>query len=103
MGQSRESLDFKKRKQNQSILSSEVSHLLKGLKKVRKSKFIFWEEVVGEKIAKVAVPVKNKNGVLFVKVDDAVWRFELSRRKEELLDNIFKYYKKNVIKEIVFI
>ncbi len=103
MEQSKESIDLKHRKQNQSVLSSEVSQLLKGLKKVRKSKFIFWEEVVGEKIAKVAVPVKNKNGVLFVKVDDAVWRFELSRRKEELLDKIFKYYKKNVIKEIVFI
>ncbi len=59
--------------------------------------------MVGEKISKIAVPVKNKNGVLFIKVEDAIWRFELSRRKEELIQKINEHLKKNVFKEIVFI
>lgn len=95
--------DFKKHSRRQASLSDEVQNLIKGIKKIRKSRFIFWEEVVGEKISKVAVPVKNKNGVLFVKVEDSIWRFELSRRKEELLIKINEHLKKNTIREIVFI
>jgi predicted nucleic acid-binding Zn ribbon protein len=95
--------DFKKHTQKQSVLSQEVNQLLKGFKTVRKSKFAFWYEVVGEKISEIAIPVKNKNGVLFIKVEDPIWRFELSRRKEELLPKINERIKKNTIKEIVFI
>ena len=95
--------DFKKHTQKQSALSHEVSRLLKNFKSVRKSKFTFWYEVVGEKISEIAVPVKNKNGVLFIKVDDPIWRFELSRRKDELIPEINERLKKSVIKEIVFI
>ena len=103
MEQPRKLPDFKKRAQQQSLLGDEVNKLIKGIKKARKSKFIFWEDVVGEKISKVAVPVKSKNGVLFVKVEDAIWRFELNRRKIELVQKINEKLKKNEIKEIVFI
>lgn len=99
----KENPDFKKHAQNQSLLSNEIDKLIKGIKRIRKSRFLFWEEVVGMKISKVAVPVMNKNGVLFVKVEDSIWRFELSRRKEELLPKINEHLKKNRIKEIVFI
>ena len=58
---------------------------------------------MGEKIAAVAVPVKNKKGVLLVKVQDAVWKFELTRRKEEIHKMINEHLKKNLIKDIVFI
>ena len=91
--------DFKKHAQKQAVLSHEVSRLLKGFKGARKSKFAFWYEVVGEKISEIAVPVKNKNGVLFIKVEDPIWRFELSRRKEELLPKINERIKKSKIKE----
>jgi len=96
-------IDIKKHYQKQSSLSTEVNNFIKGLKKVRKSKFLFWDKVVGERIAKVAVPVKNKNGVLFIKVEDSIWRFELSRRKHELIPKINEYCQKNLIREIVFI
>ena len=92
--------DYNKRTQKQSALGDEVTRLIKGVKNARRSKFVFWEEVVGEKIAKIAVPVKNKNGVLFVKVEDSVWRFELSRRKEELILKINEQLKKSIFKEI---
>jgi hypothetical protein len=58
---------------------------------------------VGEKRARVAIPIKNKKGVLFVKVEDAVWRFELTKRKDELIDKVNLHLKKNTIKDIVFI
>lgn len=103
MAQSKQPIDFKERKQHQSVLGSEIDELMRGMKKYQKEKFKFWEEVVGEKIANVAVPVKNKKGVLFVKVEDSVWRFELTRRKEEIISKINEHSNKNTLKDIVFI
>jgi predicted nucleic acid-binding Zn ribbon protein len=103
MVQSKQPIDFRERSQHQSVLGIEIDELVKGIKKYQKAKFKFWEEVVGEKIAGVAVPVKNKKGVLFVKVEDSVWRFELTRRKEEILVKVNEHSNKNSIKDIVFI
>lgn len=103
MAQSKQIIDFKTRSKHIVSLKNELDGLLKGIKKYQKERFAYWEEVVGEKIAKVAVPVKNKKGVLFVKVEDAVWRFELTRRKDELLTKINEQSKKSIIKDIVFI
>jgi predicted nucleic acid-binding Zn ribbon protein len=103
MGLQKKIPDYNKHTQKQSPLGDEINKLIKGVKSIRRSKFVFWEEVVGEKIARIAIPVKNKNGVLFVKVEDSVWRFELSRRKEELVSKINEQLKKCVYKEIVFI
>ncbi len=103
MVQSKQPIDFKERRQSQSPLGNEIGELIQGIKKYQKAKFKFWEEVVGEKIANVAVPVKNKKGVLFVKVADSVWRFELTRRKEEIITKINEHSNKNTLKDIVFI
>ncbi len=85
MERQKSSLDFKAHSQRQALLKNEINNLLKGVKDLRKERFAFWEEVVGAKISKVAEPVKNKKGVLFVKVQDAVWRFELTRNKDEII------------------
>jgi len=103
MAQYKNPIDFKKHSQRRSSLKDEVNSLLKGVKKYQKARYSYWEAVVGEKIGKVAVPVKNKKGVLFVKVEDSVWRFELTRRKEELITKINDNSSKNKIKDIVFI
>ena len=103
MEQRHSSVNFKSRSNRQSDLKSEIQNLLSGIKSYQKEKFSFWEEVVGEKIANVAVPIKNKKGILFVKVRDAVWKFELTRRKEEIHKMINEHLKKNSIKDIVFI
>jgi predicted nucleic acid-binding Zn ribbon protein len=95
--------NLKKRTQKQADLKSEISVLLKNIKAEKRKRYAFWEDVVGEKIAKVAEPVKNKNGILFVKVQDATWRFELTRRKPEICTLINEHLKKNTIKDIVFI
>lgn len=103
MAQSRQPIDFKTRTKRVTSLKNELNGLIKGIKKYQKDRFAYWEQTVGEKIAKVAVPVKNKKGVLFVKVEDAVWRFELTRRKDEILNKINEHSKKSLIKDIVFI
>ncbi len=103
MAQSRQPIDFKTRTKRVASLKNELNGLIKGIKKYQRDRFAYWELTVGEKIAKVAVPVKNKKGVLFVKVEDAVWRFELTRRKDEILNKINEHSKKSLIKDIVFI
>jgi predicted nucleic acid-binding Zn ribbon protein len=103
MEQRHSSINYRAHSHKQSDLQSEIQDLLKGIKTYQKEKFSFWEEVVGEKIAGVAVPVKNKKGVLIVKVRDAVWKFELTRRKEEILKMINGHFKKSLVKDIVFI
>jgi predicted nucleic acid-binding Zn ribbon protein len=86
-----------------SALGSEVGSILGEIKKARKAKYSFWTEAVGEKISEAAVPVYNKKGVLFVKVSDSVWRFELTRRKNEILEKVNENLsEKNKIKDILF-
>jgi hypothetical protein len=66
-----------------------------------------WRECVGETIAKFSRPVGLKKNKLFVKVENAVWRFELSAKRNEIISRLnlllYKGDKKKNIKEIVFI
>lgn len=94
-------IDYKKHSNQPHNLRKEISDLVKFLKKEKKRKFGFWEKAVGEKISDVAVPYKIKNEVLMVRVTDAVWRFELTKRKEEIMEQINKI-EKIKIKDIVF-
>lgn len=81
-------IDYKLHNKKPSPLNLEVSQLLGRLKEIKKDKYSFWYNAVGETIAKIAVPTYRKKDVLFVKVYDSVWRFELTRRKSELLESI---------------
>jgi predicted nucleic acid-binding Zn ribbon protein len=103
MERQKPSVNYKSHSRAQSTLKTEINKLVKGLRDFQKQQFPFWEEVVGARIAKVAVPVKNKKGVLFVKVEDAIWRFELTRSKDEIIKKINHHLNKNIIKDIVFI
>jgi predicted nucleic acid-binding Zn ribbon protein len=97
------SIDYKTRRQKQSQLAKEISSLIGDVKKEEKKRFAFWYKAVGEQISKAAIPVMNRKGVLLVKVQDSVWRFELTRRKDEILENINQYLKEDKkIKDIVF-
>jgi hypothetical protein len=66
-----------------------------------------WKECVGETIARFSRPVELKKNKLFVKVENAVWRFELSAKRNEIITRLnlllYKEDKKKNIKEIVFI
>ena len=82
-------------------LSKEISFLVKTLKKERQRRFAYWEKAVGEKISEIAVPYRIKNEILMVRVSDSVWRFELTKRKDELLEKINEISKIK-IKDIIF-
>jgi DNA-binding IclR family transcriptional regulator len=97
------SINYKIHTKKPAALNSEISELLNNLKNIQKDKYAFWYDAVGEKIAKVAVPVYNKKGVLMVRVEDSVWRFELTRRKPEIIENVNKNLNSNnKIKDIIF-
>ena len=61
-----------------------------------------WQFVVGEQVAKVTVPERIENGVLFVSVATASWRAELTMRRKEILERINKVAGKDSVKEIRF-
>jgi predicted nucleic acid-binding Zn ribbon protein len=61
-----------------------------------------WQDVVGEKIAKVAIPTKIINGTLIVKVEKSTWRNELSLLKREIIAKINAALKEEIVKDIKF-
>lgn len=82
------SINYKIHAKKTSDLNSEIGKLLGTLRKEKKKRYAFWESAVGAKIAEIATPTYKRNDVLMVKVEDSVWRFELTRRKFELLESI---------------
>lgn len=66
-----------------------------------------WNECVGEAISRYSTPVEIRRNKLFVSVENAVWRYELSTKKSEILDRINEKLnskkKVKIIKEIVFV
>jgi predicted nucleic acid-binding Zn ribbon protein len=68
------------------------------------SAFPHWKEIVGEEIAKVAIPEKiHRKRMLIVQVESAAWAQELTLRKQELLDRIDSFGQGAVIEDIRFI
>jgi predicted nucleic acid-binding Zn ribbon protein len=62
-----------------------------------------WQEVVGKKISEISEPVRILSGVLYVKVNDHVWRNELMMMSGDLVDKYQVLMGEKVIKEIKFI
>lgn len=61
-----------------------------------------WSEIVGEQIARVAVPERMERGILFVAVTSPTWRTELSLRRMEIRERINTALRQDVVKEIRF-
>jgi predicted nucleic acid-binding Zn ribbon protein len=69
-----------------------------------------WNECVGDAIAKYSRPVEIRKDKLFVSVENSVWRYELSVRKNFILEKVNETLcdpvsnkKLKIIKEIIFI
>lgn len=62
-----------------------------------------WKQVVGERIASQANPVKVRDSILFVSVGNASWRNELFFMKRKIMEELNRSAKDNVIKDIVFV
>jgi predicted nucleic acid-binding Zn ribbon protein len=72
-------------------------------KKLREYSIITsWNVIVGEQIARVAIPQRIENRVLFVTVASAPWRSELTMRRRELIEKINSSVVKQAIQDIRF-
>lgn len=83
-----------------------LARTLKGLKIDRRVKeetaLLNWSEVVGERIASQATPLRVRDSILFVRVENASWRNELVFLKGKIIKELNQSVKANVIKDIVF-
>ncbi|MBS1517043.1 MAG: DUF721 domain-containing protein [Bacteroidetes bacterium] len=62
-----------------------------------------WDECVGEAISRFSNPVELKKSRLFVKAENAAWRYELSLKRTEIINKLNEKLGKKIIREIVFI
>jgi predicted nucleic acid-binding Zn ribbon protein len=61
-----------------------------------------WPCVVGERIAKETQPLGIRDGILFLYVEKAVWRNELTFMKRELIQKLNRAVGASLIRDIVF-
>jgi predicted nucleic acid-binding Zn ribbon protein len=62
-----------------------------------------WEELVGRRIAEVATPVRIQGDTLFVEVESASWRMELSMLRPQLMRKLNAGKRRGRIEKIVFV
>ena len=83
-----------------------LDRTLKGLKIDRRIKeeivLLNWNKVVGDRIASYATPLRVRDSLLFVSVENASWRNELVFLKGKIIKELNQSVKANVIKDIVF-
>jgi len=61
-----------------------------------------WEEIVGKMIAKHTTDIYFKSGVLYIKLDSAPLRQELSYAKTSLIEKLNQHAGKRMITDINF-
>jgi len=83
-----------------SLLDKLLHDLELGARVKESEPIVHWEKIVGERIAAISKPEKVQRGVLIVKVADPVWRYELSLRKEEVINRIHHVMGSKEITEI---
>ncbi|MBI5402282.1 MAG: DUF721 domain-containing protein [Ignavibacteriae bacterium] len=104
-------VDTKRRVNRVICLKEEIDGFVKYLgldEKLQEMKILeAWKECVGKTISEFSKPVEIKKNKLFVRVENAVWRFELSAKRNEIISKLnlilSREDKKKNIKEIVFI
>jgi len=73
-------------------------------KRIREADIVrLWPEISGEIIAERTEAQKVRDGILYVKVLDAVWRNELTYLRFELMKKINKRMGKSLLQDIKFI
>lgn len=61
-----------------------------------------WPEVVGARIARVTTAQRMDNGILFIGVQNAAWRTELTMKRLEIIDKLNSRAGASVVKDIRF-
>lgn len=64
--------------------------------------FAYWDSVVGKEIAVHTEPEKIVKGTVIVRVDNDVWRNELTFYKHEIIQKLNEKIGKRIIQEIKF-
>lgn len=59
-----------------------------------------WEDVLGKMIAKHTIDLRLKYSVLYVKIDSASIRHELSLMRTKLMERLNENFERKIIKEI---
>jgi predicted nucleic acid-binding Zn ribbon protein len=87
-------------------IGSALDELVKGLgiqKKLQEyDAVVYWESVVGERIAQMTTATRILQGVLFVHVKTSTWRNELTFRKKEIIDKLNVVIGIDIVKDIKF-
>jgi len=83
-----------------SLLDTLLHDLELGARVKESEPIVHWEKIVGARIAAISKPEKVQRGVLIVKVSDPVWRYELSLRKQDVIQRIHTVTGSTDIKEI---
>lgn len=95
-----------KRKSNESTLKEAIDRLLKAYKledKLREIEVLkSWEELMGRAVALRTKDIYIDNQILYVKMDSAVLRDELSMAKETIKLKINQKAGKELVKDIWF-
>jgi predicted nucleic acid-binding Zn ribbon protein len=73
--------------------------LEKGIKE--QEVFLRWEEIVGKAIANNARPSRLDQGKLWIRVNNAGWRQELSLMRVELINKINLAIGAEIVKEVI--
>jgi predicted nucleic acid-binding Zn ribbon protein len=76
-----------------------------GLEKIVKAQNVLlqWKDIAGEAIAKHAAPKELKDGVLFLKVENAAWRSQLFALKDDLIRKINAHAEKKIVNKIHYL
>ncbi|MBS1903731.1 MAG: DUF721 domain-containing protein [Bacteroidetes bacterium] len=61
-----------------------------------------WREIVGDKVADIAVPERIKGNSIIVRVESSVWKYELTMRSHEILQKIHSFTGSDELTEIVW-
>lgn len=64
--------------------------------------FPMWNDIVGDKTAQHTRPVRIKDRILYVEVDDPMWLTQLKYMKIDILEKIDMKIKKGAFKDLRF-
>lgn len=64
--------------------------------------FSMWNDIVGPKIGEHTKPLKIKEKILYVIVDDPLWLAQIKYIKQDVLKKLCDNIKNNVFKDIKF-
>lgn len=64
---------------------------------------VHWDSVVGKEISEHTDPYKIADGILYVRVNDPVWRNELQFFKNEIINKLNSKIGKSLVRDIKFL